>query len=190
MPFDMFSETSTGHILSADLAGLSMATTLDDDATAVTISGIGLGQDTTSIKLDDATIFAMDLNADAGRRFDLTLNPSETGIASLTVAPGFDLSLTFNLRPLLEIGEAAGDFLLDETLRIAFTGNQPTAEPLAPDLDSGFDGGLRVTAGTLSISSTAASEPVVVEANQCLLSAEPAPDAHPLLGALAVGPCP
>lgn len=190
MPFDMFSETSTGHILSADLGGLSMATTLDDDATAVTISGIGLGQDTTSVKLDDATIFAMDLNADAGRRFDLTLNPGETGIASFTMAPGFDLSLTFNLRPLVEIGEAAGDFLLDETLRIAFSGNQPTAEPLAPDFDSGFDGGLRVTAGTLAISSTAVAEPVVVEANQCLLSAEPAPDAHPLLGALAVGPCP
>jgi hypothetical protein len=50
---------------------------------------------------------------------------------------------------------------------------------------------IKVAAGSLTLSSSAsASATVTVSAGQCLVAAEPAAGAHPVIGALSAGSCP
>ena len=189
-PWNLMEEDSlvNGGVFAMDFAGMSATTTLRADDTSLTISNIGFGDGTTTMKLDDHVLFAMDLNADLGRRYSLTIAPTANGAASIAFDPGFDLSLKYDLRPLADAGDFVEDFLLNETYRISFTGQTPTAEPFAPDASS--DGGIRVTAGTLSISSTAEAAAITVNAGQCLVeNSTPAVDAHPVLGFLEVSDC-
>jgi len=51
------------------------------------------------------------------------------------------------------------------------------------------EGGLRVVSGQLTIGSSSGSS-VSVSAGQCLIEAEPGEGDHPIIGALASGPCP
>jgi hypothetical protein len=54
-----------------------------------------------------------------------------------------------------------------------------------------FNGGVKVSAGTLTISSTGAPSPVIVPAGRCLTGLSEAPaGTHPVLGALSVVDCP
>ena len=63
------------------------------------------------------------------------------------------------------------------------------------ELEATFDvtrqgGGIKVTAGTLTISSTAAAQPVVVPSGKCLTGGATVPaGAHPVLGAFSVVDC-
>ncbi len=178
----------SGGVYAMDFGGMSATTTLRENDTSLTISNIGFGDGTTTLKLDDNVLFAMDLNADLNRRFSMTIAPSANGAASIALDPGFDLSLAYDLRPLADAGELVEDFLLNETYRIAFTGQNPTAEPFAPD--TAGDGGIRITAGTLSISSSAEAAAITVNAGQCLVENPiPAVGAHPVLGFLEVSDC-
>ena len=178
-----------GDTFRMEFAGISVMTTLRPDDQSATIRNIGLGDGTTSIKLDDHALFALDLNADLGRRFDVTITPTANGAASFLVEPGFDLSMAFDLRPLALAGDQIEEFMLNETYRIAFTGNDATAAPYAPDTAN--DGGIRIESGTLTISSTAATDDIVVTAGQCLVeNPTPPAEAHAVLGFLTTAACP
>lgn len=171
-------------VYALDFAGASYTTTLRADDQSIDITNIGLGDGTTTLKLDDHVLFAMDLNADAGRRFNMTVSPTADGNASFAIDPSYDLSLRYDGRPLADAGDLIEDFLLDETYRVSFTGSNPTFE-----VDAAA-GGFRVTSGTLTISSTAAAEDVVVSAGQCLIeNFVPANGAHAVLGLLDVSDC-
>lgn len=190
MPWSLSSDSDAGEVLSVVLAGMSATTTLRADATEAVIRNIGLGDGTTSIKLDDHTLFALDLNADLGRRFDLTIRPSDTGLPTFTLSPGFDLSLTFDNTPLIEAGDEPAEDLINATYRISLTGDEPTIQPVDADLESSFAGGIRVSSGTLTISSTGADEPIVVESGVCLVEVASELETDPVLGTLATAECP
>lgn len=191
MPWNLSEDGGAGDdVLAVVLAGMSASTTLRADATEAVISNIGLGDGTSSIKLDDHTLFAIDLNADLGRRFDLTVRPSDTGLPTFTLSPGFDLSMAFDLAPLVEAGEVPAEELISETYRISLTGDEPTLQPVDADFESGFSGGIQVSSGTLTISSSSANEPLVIEPGVCLIEVAAEPDADPILGTLATAACP
>lgn len=190
MPWNLSEDGGAGDVLSVVLGGMSASTTLRADATEAVISNIGLGDGTTSIKLDDQTLFALDLNADLGRRFDLTVRPSDTGLPTFTLSPGFDLSMTFDLAPLAEAGEEPAEDLISGTYRISLTGDEPTLQPVDADFESGFSGGIQVSSGTLTISNGGADEPIVIESGVCLIEVAAEPDADPILGTLATAACP
>ena len=125
-------ESDIAGLFSLDFGGLSAATTLRPNDQSLTISNIGFGDSTTTMKLDDHVLFAMDLNAELGRRYSMTIAPTANGAASIQFDPGFDLTLAYDQTPLAAAGEVVEDFLLNETYRIAFTGDNPTAEPFPP----------------------------------------------------------
>lgn len=190
MPWSQVSTSAAGRLFAMSLGGISASTTLRAGDTAARITNLGLGDGTTTIKVDDHTLVAIDLNADAGRHFDLTVEPSESGLPTMLLKPGFDLSMAFDLQPLADAGEVVESFMLNETYRIALTGDAPAIQPVEASLDGTFAGGLRIVGGTLEISSSSAESVILVEAGMCLSEVAPALDVHPVIGALSVAACP
>lgn len=176
--------------LAIDWKGLSGTAVLEEGARQLRLTGLGLGEGTSTVRLDGETLLAVDLNPASGRRFDLTIAAGATGHPIFALRPEIDLTVGVHLAPLAAAGDAVESYLLDETYRIAFTGD-PQAQPVDADPATGFPGGLKVLAGRLSIESTAAPSPVVVSAGACLVGDDPVePGEHPLLGSLASSACP
>lgn len=173
-----------------DWKGLSGTMVLQDGAQSVQISDIGFGDGTSTIKLDNHTLFALDLNPNAGRHFTLTVLPQAGALPTFGFDPKFDLSLAFDLAPLAAAGDSVPSYLMNETYRVLLDGTAPAVQPVAGDPSAGTSGGLRVVSGQLTISSTAASSPVQVNAGQCLLPDPLTSGEHPILGLLTAGDCP
>lgn len=79
----------TGNPLSAGtfsvhIDGASYLAELAEGSNVLTVENIGIGDATTTVKKDDIVLFALDLNADAGRRFTMTIEPdAATGSANI-----------------------------------------------------------------------------------------------------------
>ena len=172
-----------------DWKGLSMTATARDGEDRIELTNIGLGDDTSTLSLDDTVLVAIDLNAADGRRLDVTLAPAQDGgLPTATFTPGLDLVVDLYLQPLADAGDAVESWLLDDTYRIALDGDRPVTQAIEADELAGTPGALRVGRGTLTVANDGGA--VVVEAGSCLL-ADPVEDGeHPVLGALAAGACP
>ena len=186
-PWDeMDEESSASGELAIDWRGLSAEVTLQEDAQSLQIENISLGDDTSTISLDGHVLLAVDLNAESGRSLTLTVLPEEGAHPTFGFDPEFDLSLGFGLQPLADAGDDVPEFLLDDVLRFAVTGSQPTIQGV--DAEGEFEGGIRVVSGELSVSSDEGGEVVVAE-GQCLIGVEPEEGDHPLIGSFAEGSC-
>lgn len=185
--------TDTGVLMgqmAIDWKGLSASVVLEDGATSLVVNDIGIGDGQSTVKLGDETLLAFDLNADAGRRYALSIDPVAGELPTFSFEPKLDLSVYVHLAPLAAF-EFVESYLMDETYRIVFDGATPTAQPVEASWDGAFPGGLRIVSGTLSVSSSAAAAPVVANAGQCLIGAdEVTAGEHPLLGYLAAVSCP
>ena len=190
MPNSMNDETSlaTGT-WAIDWRGLSFTATAQDGADEIVIDNIGLGDDTSTISLDDTRLVGVDLNPADGRRAKLTLRPDPAGgLPIATFEPGLELLIDVFLQPLADAGDLVDPWLLDDSYRIALTGDAPATQSIAADEVSGTPGALRVARGQLAIESDTAS--VTVATGQCLLADAVSEGEHPLLGGLAAGTCP
>jgi hypothetical protein len=176
--------------LHVSLAGLYGEATLTEGQKQIAFHGAGIGQ--TFVAVRGAHIFDLDFNPAAGRRLDLTVK-ADGDLPRFEFTPGFDLSLAFNL------GAVAADFqdpppaaLTHETYRILLDGASPAViEAARADDVSGFRGGLKVVAGTLSISTTGTpATTVTVPAGHCLTGQDRPPASHEILGTLASVSCP
>jgi hypothetical protein len=154
------------------------------------ITGLGIGE--TVIDVHQSRIFDLDLNPNDMHRFDLTLSADQTQQALAQVTPRFDLSLGFDYAAIAsDYTTPPASYLLDETYRFDLENGGGTSGVTGANASGTFPGGLKVTAGTLTISSNKATDAVVVPAGKCLTGNNtPAPGAHPLLGKLAVVDCP
>jgi hypothetical protein len=189
MPWQMANSASlaTGT-WAIDWSGLSFTASAQDGDDSVHIENIGWGDDTSTLRLDDAVLMAIDLNQSAGRRFAVTLSPDPAGGLPLAdVTPGVELVVDLDLQPLASAGDPIDAWLLDDTYVLALEG-PATTQSIAGDPVTGEGGALRIAQGSLTIANDGGS--VVVEAGQCLL-ADPVTDGeHPILGAMTAGACP
>jgi hypothetical protein len=176
--------------LDIDWQGLTYQIDLSADSDVLAVRNIGLGDGTSTIKLDSETLLSVDLNKDSGRTFDLELSLDEAGLPLLAVAPGIDLQVSYDLQALSEGGVAIDAPVLTSSYALSLGGDAPVVQPVDADALAGFPGGLRVVSGELVVSAEGAAESVVVPAGKCLVELEPAADAHPLLGALSAVDCP
>jgi hypothetical protein len=174
--------------LDIDWQGLSYTIDLAAGADALAVRNIGLGDGTSTIKLDGATVLSVDLNKDSGRRFDIDLSLDDAGLPLLAVSPGIDLDVSYDLQALADGGVAVDAPVLAGSYSISVGGEQPAVQPVDADFVTGFPGGVRVISGELAVSVDSAS--LVVPAGKCLIETVPAPEAHPILGALSVVDCP
>lgn len=149
-------------------------------------TGLGLGDRTTEAWLGAERLVAIDLNADAGRALDLTIARQDQGLPLFSLAPRLELAAALHLAPLLPLVPGLPSFVLDETYRVE-TASDPAVQPA---LRQGHLA-LRVRAGSVRLSSSAAADPVEAAAGTALLLGdELTPGEHPLLGRLAVIPDP
>lgn len=183
-----------GTRLVSRLSGLSYSFTAQEGQTGFAVAHIGIGDAQSTVMLDNLVIVAADLNTVSGRHFDLKLASAADGLPVATVAPEFDLATKFFLKPLkVDTDVSVPSFYEDETYRVLLTGGSaPAVKPVAADAVTGFPGGLKVIAGALTLSTTAAGvAPVVVSQGQCLVGRRTAPTgSHPLLGHFGVQACP
>jgi hypothetical protein len=187
VPWGLFEEdTEIGGTLHVDLAGATGTLVLDDDDRAVTLTGVGLGESTSRITLDDQVLWAIDVNPEEGRTFDMTVTPGDGG-ATLAIEPGLHVVTTVDMRPITESWDEVDPAQDGDTYEIVFDGDHPAAETI--DGDETHDGALRVTSGRLRLSATGAT-PIDVEAGECLVDSEVEEGEHPSLGGLASGACP
>jgi len=184
------------------VAGLTGEMVVDTKAETIGITGLGLGNAASTVKLDAKTLLAIDLNKDDGRKFDLTFSLDGEDLV-LGTKPLFDLALTFGMKAVAAEFEDLPSFMLDETFSVLLdSATEPTIKLFAEG-DDGEDPAsfLQVVKGKLTMKSTAApDQTVVVEEGQCLSGAEeppfdeedpPAdkPELHDILGELIAGEC-
>ncbi len=164
------------------VAGLEGALTFDGSTDHLTLEHLGIGDQTSSLKLDGTTLASLDLNPSDGRHFDLSYQKSPTGDGSLlTFSPTFDLSLLLHFAPLLSQIPDLSPSVLDENLKIWFDGTDPSIDT--------SNGQIAVVSGTLNV--TSASTPsanVTVPAGMCLVDSGVA-SGNELIGSLGSGAC-
>jgi hypothetical protein len=178
--------------LSVVLGGLTGQMAARDDQEKVTIRGLGLGAGSTHVDVRGTPIFALDVNANDGRKLDLTADASDAKRTAIELDPKLDLSLGFHLGVVQsELTEAPAAGTVDETYRFLAAGAKPVRLELVPDdAVTGTKGGVKLAAGTLTISSDKAPQATVtVPTGQCLVNVTPGPGAHPVLGNLGAGAC-
>jgi hypothetical protein len=190
MPNQMNDEASlAGGTWAIDWRGLSFTATAQDGADEIVIDNIGLGDDTSTIKLDGTQLVGIDLNPSDGRRAKLTVRPDPAGgLPIVTFEPGLEVLIDVFLQPLADAGDLVDPWLLDDSYRIALSGDAPATQSIEPDEVAGTPGALRIARGQLAIESDSAS--ITVTTGQCLLADTVSEGEHPLLGGLAAGTCP
>jgi hypothetical protein len=184
------------------VAGLTGGLVLDSTTETITVTGLGLGNAASSIKLDSKTLFSLDLNKSNGRKLDLTFSLDGNDVV-LSTTPLFDLVLTWGMKAVAAEFEDLPAFMLGETFTVLLdSASEPTIKMFGED-DNGEDPAsfLQVVKGKLTLkSSAAADQTIVVEEGQCLAGAEEPPvdeealpedkpELHDILGELTAGEC-
>lgn len=172
------------------IGGIFSDTTFTDGADTITGKGVGFGPLEYDVRGQQFVTVA--LNPNNGSKFDYQLSLDANNQPQITLTPRFDLSIGAHLGVIAsQLTSAPPSYELDETYRINLDGAGASAGVRAVPQTSTFGGGLAVTAGTLTFSTTSSSQPVVVPVGKCLTTLSDAPaGAHPLLGKLAVVDCP
>jgi hypothetical protein len=185
-PTGVASPNRDAHVHVDGLYGQAMFTEASDDLT-ITAAGIG------AVRVDahGTRIFDLGLNPNDMRRFDAHVFVNAAGQPEIRVLPRFDLDLGYHLGLVAsEFTTPPPSYLLDETYRVLLENSGVAASVAAVPATATFAGGIKVTQGTLTLTSTRAPEPVVVPAGKCLShSATVPPGAHPVLGAFSVADC-
>ncbi|HXU03246.1 MAG TPA: hypothetical protein VN903_19905, partial [Polyangia bacterium] len=188
--WDPMGVASPNRDLHVQVGGVYGQATFTEATDVIAATGVGIGA--VSIDAHGARIFDLGLNPNDMRRFDATVSLNAAGQPEVQLTPRFDLGIGYHL------GLVASDFttppesyFLDETYGVRLdNGGAPVGVAAAP-ATSTFGGGIKVTAGTLTISSTAApQQAVVVPTGKCLTGgATPPAGAHPILGGFQVVDC-
>jgi len=127
------------------LAGIEGTATFDGNTEKLALSHLGLGDTSSTLKVDGNVLAALDVNAMNGRHFDLLVEKRSAG-TSLTFSPTLDTSLLLNFAPLANQISDIPPELMNDTLRFWLDGQSPS-------LEVGGDQ-LKVLAGTLNFTNT------------------------------------
>lgn len=159
----------SGHV-----GGLRGAFTVSKGATEVTLTGLGLGNDTAYVALDGDRLGTLDVNANQGRSLSLTFKKTTEGTL-VTFEPALDIKLALMLNKLSEsLRVDMPDWLSNEIFEVMLGGAaKPSVLIPAPVCDAYGNATskdeLQVASGTLTLSASSLASPVEVTAGMCLL---------------------
>jgi hypothetical protein len=179
--------------LLVSIGGLHGATTVSEGSKEILVKGAGIGHSFVAVR--GANVFELDFNPAHGRTMDVTLRPAPGSDAvQVELAPRFDVTLAPKLQAIAsDYKEPPPAHLRDESYGILLDpGAAPRAVVQLVGRSGGFGGGVKVVAGTLTLSARGApGAAVAVPAGQCLTGNDhPAAGAHPILGGFAAVGCP
>lgn len=164
------------------VGGFDGSVSFDGSRDRLELHALGLGDKSSTLKHDGSVIAQLDINPNDGRHFDLTVEKNDAEQTTLTFSPTLDLSLVLNFQKLKAQIEDIPDYALNDTLRLFFSGTNPSVRVEKEQL--------RVLSGTLNV--TSQQTPAVnlsVATGSCLYDSNVEDPPHELLGALASGTC-
>jgi hypothetical protein len=185
-PMGVASPNRNARVQVGGLHGQATFTEASDD---LTITGAGIGA--VSVDAHGTRIFDLGVNPYDMQRFDAHVYVNAAGQPEIRVLPRFDLDIGYHLGLVAsEYTTPPPSYLLDESYRVLLENRGYAASVAAVPATSTFSGGIKVTQGTLTLTSTRAPEPVIVPAGKCLTGGATVPaGAHPVLGAFSVVDC-
>jgi len=163
--FDSTEEEITYNV-DLHLDGAKGTVILDAANEILEFKGISLGNGPLTLDIDSKRVLEVAL----ANAFDVTAKETEGGIEAV-FAPGVDFGALFSFKNL--DAETAGhvdaeDWMMDDELKLSFTGDSPTIL-IHDDTEQ-----VEVVSGALVMKSTARDIDILVEANQCLIEEAPA----------------
>jgi hypothetical protein len=146
--------------------------TFDARADVFTLTGAGLGEDTTTVHIGEHEVISVDVNADHGRSFDATVR-AQNDIISIGVSPLLMVAVAFEMR---NVDLDTPEWMKQERMGVTFDGDDPTIS---------LGDSVQVTSGHLQFTSTNFGD-VDIEAGMCIenVDVEDA-DGHPFAGLVA-----
>jgi hypothetical protein len=183
--------------LHVSLGGLYGTEGLDENAQKVTLTNVGIGE--TKIIVRSSTIFDLNLNPNDMRRYSgsISVNPSDlvnaNDTAHIELTPKLALSLAFDYAAVAaDYATPPSAAVANDTYGITLANGGATVKLETVPSSATFTGGVRVLAGTLTLTAASApSETKTVSAGQCLSSLSTAPaGTNALLGAVVISACP
>ena len=186
-PMGVASPNRDVHVQVGGIYGQATFTEATDEIVA---SGVGIGA--TFVEAHGARIFDLGVNPNDSRRFDARLFVNAAGQPEVQLTPRFDLDIGYHLGLVAsEYTTPPASYYLNETYGVLLDNGGAATGVAAAPATATFGGGIKVTAGTLTISSTGAPQPVVVPTGKCLTGGGTVPaGGHPVLGAFQVVDCP
>jgi len=160
-----YSEVS--QVLDVAIAGLTAQFDFTGATDALALTGLGLGDSTSTIKIDGAQILGIDLNADAGRKFSASI-ASAGDVTTIIVDPKFDLSMAMDFSSLTNNQDMPARAMAD-VLSVVLDGATPTLK------FTGENSTFEVVSGNLEMSLKNAGDSITVAAGQCLSTESDAP---------------
>src|SRR5690606_20124929 len=158
-------KTYTG-VLELLVAGYTGTISYTADTDKLSFSDVSFGDKTSTLKHNGNLLASVDLNPEDGRGFDLVVEPNqETETALFSVDPTIDLNVTLNFTAVADQIDNIPEALLNDKLRLWFTGNAPSFALWSDQL--------RMVSGELHVSSERSPESNIdVAEGQCLVSEE------------------
>jgi hypothetical protein len=134
-----------------------------DDAFVLT--GVSLGDATTTVMVDGESIIELDLNPDNGRTLDIQLGAPGADDLGLTFSPDFEAQISFAWASVQDAFEDLPDLFLGDTLGVRF-GESDTPEFRLLDVHDDIQ--LQVAHGQATFWSSHMDEDVVIEEGECI----------------------
>lgn len=164
------------------LGGINGSFTFDGKTDLLKFVGLGFGNKSTSVDVNGKRIFSMDVNANANRRFDMTVSMADTSKPLFALDPGLEAVFGFNFESIKDRFSDLPSFLLNDVLTFKLANN--------PSIRFA-DKGIEVVSGSMSFTSTAEPQAnISVAAGMCLIENEtPSATGHDFLKNLSAGSC-
>jgi hypothetical protein len=134
-----------------------------DDAFVLT--GVSLGDATTTVMVDGEPIIELDLNPDNGRTLDIQLGAPGADDLGLIFSPDFEAQISFAWDSVQDAFEDLPDLFLGDTLGVRF-GESDTPEFRLLDVHDDIQ--LQVAHGQATFWSSNMDEDVVIEEGECI----------------------
>ncbi len=135
----------------------------------IQLTDIGLGSDSTEISVNGDTIVRVDINPDDGRQLGVRVSGQPNENIRFELTPKLDARVMFAMHNINDVMDMP-DVMQDETITGLFDGAEtPTIETIGENDD---ERDMRVSAGQLTLRSTAMTEDVIIGEGMCMGSTD------------------
>ena len=182
---DSCGEQENTGTFSAHLGGFTGSVVVTQGAQDLSITGLGLGNDTSFVALNNDPLGTLDVNPNNGRKLSVTFKKTAEGTL-VSFEPALDIRLAIMLNKLSESLRVDMPAWLNDEIFDVMLGGDAKPSVLVPVATCDASGNvtsesqIKVVTGNLSLTASSLATPVNVVAGMCLAPADGVDgDAHP-----------
>lgn len=137
------------------VAGVDGRAALSAQSDSLVFTGVGFGDDQSTLKIDGSQAISFDFNADSNRHIDFTASPNADGV-KLDFADSVKVALGLSFD-----GQDAPEYVKDDVLNIELKGDKPSLIAQNGEI-------IKLLAGSLKFSLEKAGDSIEVTTGQCI----------------------